>query len=504
MNPLKATSTQSTDQSSSSSGAPINTHSAIIRKMNDREGWWQKSVVRRSVAAVQFELQRIIDNSPFLQDSTPNDFAVFHRSEIQTGSMIGMGGFSEVYEITGFNLDPDVTAKCTITQQVLREQCAGAESGRFALKHLKRRLILSPKAFVSAATDLAVEATYMSHLDHPNILAVRGLPVDGLTAFDDGDHDGYFLITDRLTSTVGDRIKEWKTSVDQVPSVKEKALHALQIASALGYLHSNRIVFRDLKPQNMGFAANTGDVQLFDFGLCRELPAQVDNNEDNINGVYDMSGVGTRRYMAPEIINDECYNLKVDVYSWSMLTWELLTGCKPYALYTMDEHRVIVCQGGERPRLHFDWPEWLQTLLRKTWCESVSDRWSIDQVVAHLTGALRDIAPKRPSSLLDSPVGVHEFADDSDVVADLSFLAVPELARSTGPRRISLNPRLLSPEGDDTSSLFTTIIDNSLLGLTLDTDEGIEVCVNGDNTFSLTPSAPVLLPRRRMVPSCSI
>lgn len=486
--------------------------------------------MRRSVAALHDHVHHTVQNSPFLQqhvnDENDDTIAVFHRREIVTGPLIGNGGFSDVYEIAGFDLDPFVSEGCTPAQQQLREEYAASPvdssgKGLYALKHLKRRLVSAAhsKEFLRAACDLAMEATYMSALNHPNILAVRGLPVDGVAAFESGDHDGYFLITDRLTGTLGDRIRDWKTTenAEAVPALKEKAGYALEIASALRYLHSTcRIVYRDLKPHNMGFAAGTGALQLFDFGLCRELPPAA--AADGIDDVYEMSGVGTRRYMAPEIINDGYYNTKVDVYSWAMVVSELLTGTKPYASYSMDDHRVAVCQGGERPRLRLDWPAWLRSMLQRTWCESVPDRWSMDHVVAHLTRALRGVSRRRVrgssnndnNNILDSPVGVCEFDRSQEFTPDqLCALSIPDFA----PRRVSLNPRLLSIDddvnnNDDSSGLFSSVVDSSLLGLTLCLEDGIEVCANG-NTLTLSPSSSRKgfgrhLPRRRMVPSCTV
>ena len=55
------------------------------------------------------------------------------------------------------------------------------------------------------------------------------------------------------------------------------------------------------------------------------------------------------------------YNLKADVYSWSMVAFEMMTWNKPFAEYNPDEHQLNVAQWGERPRL-FTRTEWEQDL----------------------------------------------------------------------------------------------------------------------------------------------
>jgi serine/threonine protein kinase len=135
--------------------------------------------------------------------------------------------------------------------------------------------------------------------------------------------------------------------------------------------------FRDLKPSNVGFTFD--DVtQVFDFGLCREIPQRVLHKEDE---TFLMSGVGTRRYQAPEVLNSNCYNLKADCYSWAMTVVEMLTLDKPYPQYTSDQYIHYVCKQGERPILsHLDLPPVLQTLLEQAWSHDIRMRLSMKAI----------------------------------------------------------------------------------------------------------------------------
>ena len=385
---------------------PPNT-SSYANRAALQEQWWQRTIVRRSLSAVRESQAQVERESLFLQQQQPQQrTALFARSEIQTGRLLGKGGFSLVYAIDAFRLDPTVSARCTVEQRRLRQQCVEHYTPEtLCLKHLNASLVRkSPKDFSCALSDLATEAAYLARLDHPFILPLRGLPLDGLSALRNGQHDSYFIITERLVDTLdqwiqqGNKTKKNSTTVNSTPEqqeelLSEKLTYALQLAEALQYLHQHRIAFRDLKPQNIGFAMNDHRIQLFDFGLCRELP----NNETDDDAVFQMSGVGTRRYMAPEIIVGEGrYNLKADVYSWAVVTWELLSGHKPYAHYSATDHCALVCQGGERPPLRSEWPEHVQYILVNAWCENVRERWTVARVVQQVTRVLSTYDETRP------------------------------------------------------------------------------------------------------------
>lgn len=436
-------------------------------KKPSRHLWWQKSIVRRSLSSIEPDLDRVFSKSPFLRAQhakyTKADvgIALFHRREIIVGALLGKGGFSFVYEITGFCLDPAVSSGLSQEERTLREFYAESardeQTGacRYCIKHLQDRLTQNPKDFQCAASDLAVEAAFMQAVDHPHILKLRALPIEGLGAWDNGSHDGYFIVTDRLSNTLDKLVQKWKLQGRCDRSgvrLTEKYRYALELADALDYLHGNRIVFRDLKPHNIGLD-KAGHIKLFDFGLCRELP----DTEEGMDGLYHMSGVGTRRYMACEIINTGRYNLKADVYSWSMIFWEMMALQKPYAPYSTDDHRREVCRGGERPKLDPQWPIWLQSLLRMSWDESVKYRFSMEDAYHGLkSGMLMETSdwsqsdhapndfqpsPESPTAVVEYALNMHEQTPsrsyDSNGITDVVpkkrtvYLKLPEEAKRT-------------------------------------------------------------------------
>ena len=91
-----------------------------------------------------------------------------------------------------------------------------------------------------------------------------------------------------------------------------------QILSGLEFLHENNIAHRDLKPSNIFINSNSGDIFIGDFGLAKV------SNENN------KSILGTPEYMAPEVY-EECYDNRIDIYSFGMCLLEFMTGEIPYS-----------------------------------------------------------------------------------------------------------------------------------------------------------------------------
>ena len=90
------------------------------------------------------------------------------------------------------------------------------------------------------------------------------------------------------------------------------------------YLHQNRILHRDLKPQNILIQKDV--IKLGDFGFAKKMSA----TSNFLNSIK-----GTPLYIAPEILLARPYNHKVDVWSLGIILFELATGITPFQANNM-------------------------------------------------------------------------------------------------------------------------------------------------------------------------
>ena len=89
----------------------------------------------------------------------------------------------------------------------------------------------------------------------------------------------------------------------------------LDICLGIKTIHKNKIIHRDLKPENL-FLTKDNRIKIGDFGISKQLTT--------INQ-YANSMVGTSNYMAPEILKNNYYNYKVDIWAFGCIIYELLT-----------------------------------------------------------------------------------------------------------------------------------------------------------------------------------
>ena len=240
----------------------------------------------------------------------------------------------------------------------------------FALKHLDISKINCQKAYIDAAIDIVMEARLLSCLQHENIIQLFAVTEGSIENAFSIDDRGYFLVLSLLHSTLESRIEEW-TKAERATE-NERIPVALGIANGMRYLHQNLIVYRDLKPQNIGFSSD-GIVKIYDLSLSKELPK---------SGQPPLTTrTGSLRYMAPEVALQIAYGLEVDVYSFAIVFWELCCLKKPFDGMTSSEHTTRVVKGHERPKISLISSNHVQQVLTKAWAPKPSDRPAFEQIV---------------------------------------------------------------------------------------------------------------------------
>ncbi len=157
--------------------------------------------------------------------------------------------------------------------------------------------------------------------------------------------------------------------------IDAKHLPCINVIELFHLLLCASIVYRDLKPDNIGFDVR-GDVKIFDFGLSRQLPPEKDED-----GTYKMTGdTGSMRYMAPEIALFQPYNETVDVYAFGILLHQICSLEKPFQGFTKKMFDKLVTTGGQRPKCDPKWSPRMQTLLQQCWNVDISKRPAMRQV----------------------------------------------------------------------------------------------------------------------------
>jgi serine/threonine-protein kinase len=202
------------------------------------------------------------------------------------GPLLGVGGMGEVYQ--GFNLQDDTPV---------------------ALKFLRRDFADQPNFQQRFLREIRITQA----LKHENIIPI----------YDHGLFNNsqlYYVMRLVTGMTLGTRMKRRKLSPLGYLEILE------QVTAALGYGHTQGVVHRDLKTDNIFLEKQSdGRLHVFvgDFGLSKR--EGVDKNLTEAG-----AAIGTPYYMSPESIMGEKPTLLADVYSLTILSYEVLVGRLPF------------------------------------------------------------------------------------------------------------------------------------------------------------------------------
>ena len=233
-----------------------------------------------------------INDSPVSLETSPNppDFQLdkiprpfmpkkWSRENFEIGRPLGSGKFGRVY------LAREIKSKFVVALKVLwKEQIS---------KH-------------NYETNIRREIEIMSHCDHPNITKLYGFF---------WDEKRIYLILEYVSG--GELYKAMKSQIGKRFSESMVSLYIKQMLNAFKYLHAKRIMHRDIKPENLLVEANV--LKVTDFGWACHSPS-------NLRKTF----CGTLEYLPPEMLNNDTYTEKADIWCLGILTYELLHGKSPF------------------------------------------------------------------------------------------------------------------------------------------------------------------------------
>lgn len=284
------------------------------------------------------------------------------------GKFLGKGGFAKCYEFT--NLD---------SKKV------------YAAKIVSKASLVKSRAKQKLISEIKIHKA----LHHPNIVAFEHY-------FE--DHENVYILLELCTNqSLNDLLKRRKRLTEI-----ECQCYTVQLIKSLKYLHSHRVIHRDLKLGNL-FLNDKLEVKGGDFGLAAKL---------EFEGERKRTVCGTPNYIAPEILDGKTgHSYEVDIWSLGVICYTLIIGKPPF------ETQDVKATYKRIKANNYSFPEgaviseYAKSLISEILVTDPVKRPSLDQILAHDFFNQGNSIPKLlPSSTLACPPSlsyIRQFIPDA-------------------------------------------------------------------------------------------
>jgi serine/threonine protein kinase len=281
-----------------------------------------------------------------MSDAFSTDKRIDYNSIMILGE-IGSGGFAKVYK--GLYQEVEVAVKqLNIDEQQFEDQ----------------------NMFSEKFSEFRREVWLMSNLSHPNTVKLIGICAKPLC-----------MVLELCK--LGD-LYSWLEKQENVINevvLEEREKMALDISMGMQFLHGTNppIIHRDLRSPNIliAYCDSKGLIcKIADFGLSRGL-VWTSSLEGKV--------VDNPVWLAPEILRQEKYTEKVDVYAYGIICWELISGKHPFEQYQFVSDITEKVLAGDRPIVPDHTPEYYSILMNQCWSEKSEDRPSFKQITQRVT-----------------------------------------------------------------------------------------------------------------------
>ncbi len=302
-------------------------------------------------------------------------------------NVVGRGGFAAVYEIWDHNLERRLAAK------VMHLDVASSPGTIERFRH---------------------EAKTVARLNHPNILPIHFVG--------DAEDLAFYVMPFVEGESLKEVIGRGKMPMDAALKIAQPVLEAL------AHAHSDDLVHRDIKPDNVMIEGSTGRALLVDFGIAKALDPKRASNMTQAG-----FAVGTPHYMSPEQTLGDSIDGRSDLYSFGVMLYEMVTGRKPFDGETSQE--IVGMHIADDPPnpadVDADVEPWISGVILKALAKKPSDRY---QTAQEMLDALESREANRASESVEDILG--------GVIVQGSGLDDDEMFRYTPP---ASNPEPMVP-----------------------------------------------------------